>query len=138
MAYLASQLAIVPHAHGRSGEGQSSDHDARPHFHVSWFGHAEHDHHHDHVGGQSRPHSSEPDTDRGDHDSDAIYLPNDTGLSLPGQSFVAPDNLQVVSTLTVAAAPVPTANSNRVADAFFAGECSPGCPLYLALRALRI
>jgi hypothetical protein len=144
MAYLASQLAMVPHVHGASGENEPCDHNARPHIHVSWFDHAGHSrddghaHHHECDANHSQLPSSDSNAGRDGHDSNAVYVPNDTAVSLPGTGVILLDSLQVVSTLAIAAIPTPTANFERLADAYSPGESSPGCPLYLALRALRI
>ena len=142
MAYLATQLAMVPHAHGAS-ENQSSDHNARPHVHISWFGHIEHSHddgcaYHDECDGSYSQPISFHFAPAHDHDSDAIYLPNDAGVSLPVKSVVAPSNFQDVSTLAVATTRTPTAVCETWAAADFSDKCSPGRPLYLVLRALRI
>jgi len=149
VGYLASQLAAVPHAHGQSGDSQPSDHSARPHFHVSWFGRHDHSHddhsqddghthHHERDGTHPQPPSSESNAGHDDHDSDAVYLPNDTGVSLPSKCVGSPDSLQVVSTLVIAAVNMPAAVSECLTDARPPDKCSPDCPLYLALRALRI
>jgi hypothetical protein len=149
VGYLAGQLAAVPHAHGQSGDSQPSDHSARPHVHFSWFDchdhshddHSQddgHTHHHERDGTDSQPPSSESNAGHDDHDSDAVYLPNDTGISLPSKSVGSPDSLQVVSTLVIAAVNMPAAVSECLAGARPPGKCSPDCPLYLALRALRI
>jgi hypothetical protein len=143
MVFLASQLAVVPHSHGAICLEQHRGHDARPHIHVSWFGQAEHAHgeghtHHQECGGsQCQP--SLTDSDSGhDHDSDAVYLPNDAGDSLPTKCVIAPDNIHVVALLGIALTPTRTAISESWAVADFHDKCSSGCPLYLALRALRI
>ena len=145
MVFLANQLAVVPHAHGDSSECRPSDHDARLHVHthVLCADHAEHSHRGGHTHGRdcgeshSEPSRSESAPEH-DHDSDAVYLPNDTGGSLPAKSIVLPHSFQVVSTLAVAATLTPMAISESWAAADFPDKCSPGCPLYLALRALRI
>jgi hypothetical protein len=143
-AYLASQQAVVPHAHGGCSESQSSDHNTRPHFHVACFEHAGHshddghDHHPECDGCHSQSDLCGSTSGQDGHDSDAVYLPNDVGVSLPVKIVVAPDSLQVVSMLVIAATPAPTAISERLADVDMAGGWCPSCPLYLALRALRI
>lgn len=143
IAYLASQLATLPHAHGANSENQPCDHNARSHVHVSWFHHE--DHSHEHEDGHSDHHHcdgthSQPaaDTEPGDHDSDAVYLPNDTGFSLPTKTVATSDSFHLVTTLTIATVPVPMAISQFSSDAHLPDKCSAGCPLYLALRALRI
>ena len=144
MAYLASQLAMVPHAHGASGENQPCDHNARPHVHVACFDHVGHSHddghthHQECVDSNSLAAVSDTSTRQDDHDSDAVYLPNDPWGSLPTKSVASSGNLQVISTLVTAVAHTPTAISECLSDVNSPDECSPGCPLYLALRALRI
>lgn len=144
LACLTSQLVVVPHSHGASGENQPCDHNTRPHVHVSWFDHVDHSHdvghthRHECDGSHSHPTSSDSNSGNDDHDSDAVYLPNDTGVSLPGKSVVSLENLLVVSTLAIAAIPTPQAISECLADANSSDKCGPACPLYLALRALRI
>src|SRR5436190_12759200 len=139
MAFLANQSAVVPHAHGACAEAQPPDHDARPHIHISWFdhvGHSGHDGHandDEHDAGHSQPCSFQSFPGH-DHDSDAIYLSTDAGVSLPVKSVVAPNNFQVVATFAVAATPIPTAISDSWAAADFPDKCSLGCPIYLALR----
>lgn len=146
VAYVAGQLAAVPHAHG-AGENQPSDHGARPHFHIAWFehghshadGNAHHHHHHDFDGSRSQPVSSTSATGSDGHDSDAIYLPNDTGKpSLASKIIVSLDNLPTNPILAVAVVIAPTAGSGQLWEAHFSGNCSQGTTLYLALRALRI
>jgi len=146
MAYLASQLAMVPHAHGASSENVPSDHNARPHVHVSWFHHENHGHEHgdEHKHNQDCHHGDEShsqpaaNTEPDDHDSDAVYVPNHTALSLSTKSAPTPDSFELVSTLTIATVPMPMAISRCSSGAYLPDECSSGCPLYPALRALRI
>lgn len=142
MAYLASQLAAVPHAHG--GGGQPSDHNARSHVHVSWFAWLSHfpdrDTHHEECDAcHSLPISSDLTGEHDGHDSDAVYLANETGTaSLVGKSVISLDSLQFVSMLAIAAAPMTSAICDCWAEASFPDKCSSGTPLYLTLRALRI
>ena len=144
MAYLASQLAAVPHAHGASCENQPSDHNARPHLHISCFDHESHSHdgghthHYECDECHSQPTPSDTNTGHDDHDSDAVYLPDDTGVSLPSKNVASTEDLQVVSTLVIAAIPTTMAISASLADASSPGTCTPACPLWLTLRALRI
>jgi hypothetical protein len=148
IAYLVSQLAAVPHAHGAGTANQLFDHNARPHIHVSWIEHGDHSHdhhshdghshHHDREGSQSSPTSSGSNSEHGSHDNDALYLPNDVGVSFPSKVVVSLDCLQSVSTLGTFAIANPVAISEPSVVAVSPGECRPDCPLYLALRALRI
>jgi hypothetical protein len=141
--YFAGQLAAAPHAHG-GNVGASSEHDSRPHVHVSWFGHSHEDghthHHHHHLDiSHSQTDSSEWSTGSSDHDSNAVYLPNETGnLYLACKITGPPNPLNAVQALPAAAAIAPADNFGQLCDANFSGICSPGTPLYLALRALRI
>jgi len=146
MAYLAGQLAAVPHAHGAGGENQPSDHNARPHFHVSWFEHGCHSHDHGHThdhdgdgdGSHSAPHSADSNTSHDGHDSDAVYLPNEIGTPSLGKSVNLLDSPELVSTLAIVAAPTATTALGFSTEAYFPEKCNSGCPLYLVLRALRI
>jgi hypothetical protein len=151
LGYLAGQLAAVPHAHGQGGENQPCDHNARPHIHihVSWFSHFghfhddhshddEHTHHHECGGSHSHPAFSDSNAGHDDHDNDAVYLASDTGVSLLSKRAESPDCLQFVSAQVIAATPTPAAIAEPWAIAYSPGEFSPRCPLYLALRTLRI
>jgi hypothetical protein len=142
MAYFASQLAMVPHAHGTS-ESQPCDHHARPHVHISWWSHGSHSHEsgHSHQNDfdDSRSHSTSGDMPiERDHDSDAIYLSNEAGVPSLGRIVVSQDNLPLLSALAIVdiALPTTTLRSWRYGD--FPDNGKPSCPLYLALRALRI
>jgi hypothetical protein len=143
MVFLAGQLAVVPHAHASCIQEQPPDHDARLHVHVSCFDHDEHSHddghlhHHECDNGHSQPHASQSIPAQ-DHDRDAVYLPTNAGDSLLVKSVVPPGSFQVVASFVVAATLAPSAASESWAAADFPDKCSPGCPLYLALRALRI
>jgi hypothetical protein len=119
IAYFVGQLGLPPHAHGSSRENQPSDHDARPHFHLSCTTHGDHSH-------------------DADHDSDAIYLPNGAELSLPAKSVAAPVCLNLVSNLAIATMATPPVSFHASTEANSPDKCSSHCALYLALRALRI
>ena len=142
MAYLASQLAAAPHAHGATGETQPSDHNARPHVHVGWFDHGDHAHddghrhHHPCDENDSQPPGSKSHGGDRDHDSDAVYLPNEA-VAPSTKSAVSPASLAVSTLGIIASIAAPTA-SGYSASTIFPDKCSSGCPLYLALRALRI
>lgn len=143
-AYLASQVAMVPHAHGAERGHQPSSQAERPHVHASWFegvGHSHgdgHTHHHKRDASRSQPTSSDANAGHEDHDDDAVYLQSDTTISLLSKSVTTPDILQVNVTALAAAVSVPIVVGECIADANLPGECSSDCPLYLALRALRI
>lgn len=143
MAFIASQLAVMPHAHGAGQQELPRDHDALPHIHISWFGHVVHCHHdcpaNDDEHDADHSNQSSFDSVPGhDHDSDAIYLPNDGGVSLPIKNMAAPNYHQVVSPIAILAVQSPATVCARWTAVDFPDSQSPGCPLYLALRALRI
>jgi hypothetical protein len=119
LAYFVGQLAAPHHAHGSSRENAPSNHDARPHFHLSCMTHGDHDHKHD-------------------HESDAIYLANGADLSLPIKSVAAPVCLTLVSNLAIETIAAPPVSFHASTKANSPDKCSPSCALYLALRALRI
>lgn len=85
--FLASQLAAIPHAHGVASAKEQQKHDATPHFHYEWFGHAGHDHGHSHPGQRHGLGQEAPSSDNSDgqplgiglsgaaHDSDAVFVP---------------------------------------------------------------
>jgi len=166
MAFLAGQLAVVPHAHGASRSNQPSDHDARPHVHLSWFEHADHQHdtehghchdgdqghrhhaehsHHDaehghHHDGTIQPNQASSDTDgeHEDHDGDAVYLAIDPGDLLLSQGVASPDLCAAATVLYVPTGYLVPATSRHLADGQPPDQCAPCCPLYLALRTLLI
>ncbi len=94
VGFLASQLAVMPHAHGSATPEEQQKHDAAPHFHCAWLGHSDHDHHHGHSSaGHGHSHhatqhegglKSSTDSSDGqsltsglrgaDHDADAIFV----------------------------------------------------------------
>jgi hypothetical protein len=140
--FVTGQMAAFPHAHAENGE--PFDHDARPHIHLSWFEHVGdchndgHAHHHDHDGDDSQRRSLDTNVDHDDHDSDAVYLPTDIGVSLPTKSIESVHNFDVTATLAIPVAPLPTFLTDCVTGQYFSGDCSPGRPLWLVLRALRL
>lgn len=150
LAYLFGQLATPPHAHGSSRVNEPADHDARPHFHFSVTSHGghrhdlEHDHedahshHHDCDELHTQPVSAAADAECDDHDSDAIYLPNGPGFSLPTKCDTVPVCLTVFSNFAIATIATPPEYFPASTEANFPDKCSPHCALYLALRTLRI
>lgn len=149
VAYLAGQWAAIPHAH--AGDSQHAGHGTQSHIHVSWFGdHAHehgssHDHHHEHHGDESHSHQpAESSTDPANggcdgHDSDAVYLPEEVGqITIAAKTTNPIDESQFSLLLVVAAAIARPGTVTDFESARIAEECSPGCPLFLALRALRI
>jgi len=144
VSYIAGQLAAVPHAHG-GNVSEPSDHGARPHIHISWFGHSHsHDdgdthHGHQHDVDRSKSISSDSDTSSNDHDSTAVYLPSEVGsLCLACTITGSPDPLDAVQAMPIAMAVATADRFGQLCEANFPGNCSPGTPLYPALRALRI
>ena len=142
LGFVIGQIVAFPHAHADGR--QPADHNARPHIHLAWLAHGSHshdgDHCHHHNADGSHSHSPTPatKTEQDDHDSDAVYLPSDIGVSLPTKSVTSLDNFEIISTLTIAVVPSTTSVTDCVTGPFFSGDCSPACPLYLALCALRI
>lgn len=135
VAYLAFQLATVPHAH----EAVAASEHHGPHVHVSWFAgesessHTHHGHSHDHANYSHTPDRSADS----EHDSDAVYLSNDPGIVVVGKTLTAADELPVCP---IAAVPLFQASGTSVngADVVSSTNCRTHCPLYLVLRALRI
>src|SRR4051794_12708655 len=112
LAFTASQLAVTPHAHAEAGK--PVDHDALPHVHLSWFeqaGHCHDDeyaHHHSADDSHSQPLFCKAGIEHDDHDSDAVYLSNDTGNSLATKSVAPLRNLEIVVALTLPVVPLAT------------------------------
>lgn len=145
LAYLASQVAVLPHAHGAGEVDMPADHDVRPHVHFLGATHSHghgHPHHH-HGEGAAHSHAlpvkSEPASDEvPGHDSDAVYLPNELNgpqlranvADMDGPTENATQGVIVQS----AASQSPALSSHSL----FSGESRPDQHLYLALRALRI
>lgn len=149
-AYLATQMALVPHAHDDSQHSP----EARPHVHVSWLDgehshhaghthrashihHVDHAHHHGTEGEHVAAPQSEP-ANQPDHESDAVYLSEETPTISSGPEFDVVNNLLVIATFSTVATISPTELSTAWAKPNFSDKCSPACPLYLALRTLRI
>ena len=143
-AYLATQMAMLPHAH----EGDKASHETSPHVHVSWLDgehthHASHTHHenHAHHHGSEDEHDAAPQPEpanQQDHESDAVYLSEETPTISSGAEFDAISNLLAIATFSTVATISPTELSTAWAKPNFADKCSSACPLYLALRTLRI
>jgi hypothetical protein len=149
-AYVATQMAMVPHAH----EGSNASHETRPHVHVSWLDeehshHAGHTHHvnHAHQDGHAHHHGCEAEhapapqpgpENQHDHESDAVYLSEETPVISSGLEFDVVSNLLGIATLSIVATVSPLELSTAWARPNFSDKCSPACPLYLALRTLRI
>jgi hypothetical protein len=149
IAYLAGQWAALPHAHAGERNSDHSGHNSRPHVHFSWFGHDGHSHAHEHDGAdhhRSRHsrRSAEPVCDASlekpaDHESDAIYLPDEVGAAATAAKNATTVDLLVISPFMSSAISMGPADGIADTTAWrIADESSIGCPLYLALRALRI
>jgi hypothetical protein len=136
IAYLAFQLAMVPHAHESIA---AADH-GEAHIHVSWLGgesssseHSHHGHSHEHAGhSHASDRHSEPE-----HDSDAVYLTNDPGITTVAKIVNVIDHLAFCPITTVATL-LTSEITPYSANAFSSKNCETHCPLYLALRTLRI
>jgi len=151
--FLASQLAAMPHAHGVD-DGEQRDLSTKRHFHWAWFVdvHGDHDHthlshRHTHAGhgcSYDAPQESEAAQTGlvvgqwtcGDHDFDAVFVPEPTVGTSPQHdpqawqlaSIVAlPEELgQLVS---AGERPVPWHPPDEILDA---------SDTYLTLRMLRL
>jgi hypothetical protein len=65
-------------------------------------------------------------------------LPNDLGDSLPTKSVKPADSKQVVATVSIAIELRTIHSTSESNWAIFSDENDTACPLFLALRALRI
>jgi hypothetical protein len=142
LGFVIGQMEAFPHAHA-DGQ-QPADHNARPHIHVAWLANGSQsrdgEHHHRHNADGSHSHSPMPvaETEQDEHDSDAVYLSDDIGVSLPTKSVISLDNFEIISALTLTVVSSTTSTNGCLAERIFPGECSPNRPLWLSLRALRI
>jgi hypothetical protein len=147
VAFLAGQLATVPHAHAHGGDNSAADHDVRPHFHVG--GLHRHSHEHAHERGHAHHHEHDHETDHAhspqgeagsadaDHDSDAVYLADDHSAAFVGTSATTVAFGHAVSAITAPAFTCAPRQPFPI-DFEFPDICRSRCPLYLILRALRI
>jgi hypothetical protein len=142
-AFVARQHAGLPHAH--TAIEQPADHGDRPHIHVASLGQhgpsheGEHSHHHHDADGSHSHHGvPESETDRGQHDRDAVYLSDDPSLSLPTKCAPMLEKLSINCTIALNAEPTTTHRRASSGGLFFSGENNPDQPLWLTLRALRI
>lgn len=86
----ASHLAVMPHAHEDATAEQQKQHDATPHFHLTWLGapahsHSHGGHHHDghsHVHQGHSHHSHSHSGQVSESQSDAAQ-PTGNGISMP-------------------------------------------------------
>lgn len=141
LGFVTGQLVAMPHVH--PGASEPFDHDARPHIHIGWLAHVAHCHdgeHARHHGDHSHSDSCTYGTESGrdGHDSDAVYLPNDIGVSLPTVGVTPVDHFPLVTTFALPLATSATSVSHSVANALVTEECSSTYPLCLTVRALRI
>lgn len=70
VAFLAGQLAVVPHAHGASRNNQPSDHDSRPHVHLVWFEHTDNQHDVEHSHDHDRDHGHRHHGEHSHHEAE--------------------------------------------------------------------
>jgi hypothetical protein len=137
----------VPQAHEDS-QGRPED---RPHVHLSCLDsdhshhahHSGHTHHQDHAHhhsaeGEHAPVPQPGPANQQDHESDAVYLSEETPAISSGLEFDVVSNLLGIATLSIVATVSPLELSTAWARPNFSDKCSPACPLYLALRTLRI
>ena len=142
LGFVAGQLAALPHAHAESAT--PADHNDRLHIHSSCLddvGHCHdggHSHHHDADDNASHPSRPEASTEHSGHDSNAVYLPNDLGISLPAKNVGPVVSVQLITPLGTVVEPATPCSIDYAEAAFFPDKCSPARPLYLVLRALRI
>lgn len=149
IAYLAGTFASMPHAHAGDSTVDHSRRDAKRHLHVSWLGDHGHRHRHDHDGADHRHcdhshHGDEAAIERGaeapaGHDQDAAYLPDEVGSAVTTVKHVAAvDALAACNWMFQAASAEWNTCGVRGAACQNTAESSIGCPLFLALRTLRI
>src|SRR5688572_9805273 len=137
LLFLPCSFVSAGAGHAHAGSNQPADHDPRPHIHIG-TGHAGHSHHHDSGGSHSHSPPSETNSEEDEHDSDAVYLPSEISATLLNKSVRPLDNDRLTGTAAIGLGLSTTPFVNSSERAFFADEFVPACPLYLALRALRI
>ena len=130
--FVASQLAVFPHAH------PTADHerDSRPHVHLTGHAHSHaHPHTHRHQAGHDTKVSAGVVAAE-QHDSDAAYLPN----SGPARSGAASSLLHMLVTLSNEACTIsiPTQIGGRAGTIPCPDSLPDDGPLFLNLRTLRI
>ncbi len=148
--FLVTQWAAMPHSHALK---HRPDDDATPHVHLAAAHGAPHNHGHDHHDqGSIHTHyhavpAAELDVSRhecgrsdvADHDANAVYLPAARSIT-PARGS---DNCRLLTMPSIgwSGDGVPVID-NRIAlhgtSLIWPREQMPRCPLYLALRALRI
>jgi hypothetical protein len=133
VGFVAGQWATAPHSHGECGE--LFDHGDRPHFHIGQFARHDHCQHGAHA---SQNESDRQHSERHGHDSSAVYLPDDLSVSLPRKAASTLDNVQTPAAMGAAPLALAIVASDSPTAASFPEELNPACPLYLAVRALRI
>jgi hypothetical protein len=146
--FVVTQWAAMPHAHASD---VSHDHDQTPHVHVGHIhdhGHShKHSHGHRHTHQQKAPKLAQTreltglgiDSCRSNHhDSSAIYLPVSSTTFSSDCSQVKSHSLASLLLLTVNYEPVGLVPGFDENARYFAYDTAASCPLYLALRTLRI
>ena len=138
LLFLPCSFVNAGAGHAHAGSNQPADHDAWPHIHVGHSGHAGHSHHHDSGGNHSHSPPFETNSEEDEHDSDAVYLPSEISATLLNKSVRPRDDDRRTATAAIALGLSATPFVNASERAFSPDEFGPACPLYLALRGLRI
>jgi hypothetical protein len=136
VGYLASQLAMFPHAHAAA----TPDLDSKPHVHMRGHSHS-HSHPHSHNHGAPASDAKLPPVgEQGsqDHDQDALYLPNFGPARL--QSSDNPLSQVLFGLLSIDGPTVAPTTAEMTAAGFLpAPDFLPDeSLLFLDLRTLRI
>jgi hypothetical protein len=134
IAYLAGQLAAVPHTHPEEPAG----HVSRSHLHVkglvSAHNHShEHHHNHRHSGSHNSPAKSAPV----DHDDTCMYLPQAATPALQAKVELS-DAAVAYAGFTGNSSPHDTALLDTATSSAPPDVLRSGCDLCLILRTLRI
>ena len=135
-AFLAGQLAMIPHAHAALTGSEHREHDARPHFHLSGQGDGHYHEHADPRQSEDRSHRAKIDGPVIDHDATAIYLPDGNSTAASGKRGSA-DSLNASIDLPADARLLP-AQEGLAAPFHPPNAARPVGKLFLTLRTLRI
>lgn len=147
---LGSQVPAMPHSHAGTAMAEPEDHAARPHVHLHLHGHNHH-----HSGGQGHQHHAphvQPKMVKsssnvatvaiglaGDHDDDAVYLPEDSTYSPTGKSVSWQSFSQITGMLNL---DISVSESTTAQSEGMFSRPPPGStwssPLYLRTLSLRI
>ena len=155
--FVATQAAIIPHAHGSGSAEFQREHDANPHFH--WGSSDHNEHHHDHTHAESgdshsghhhqqktptSPCESSTEQPVGvlspeQHDADAIYLP-----AMDCSAYLLSRTHSLSKSVQVTEVPAPLVLGGEHSGMGQPIRCRPpdavvdGSETYLILRNLRI